>query len=96
MRPPVAPGDAGGNPDLSQPGSGIVGVAHGERPVWHVAIHGMCPRGGATAGASVVGVHLLATFSDGLQGMVVQLQVAPGANEMARTDEMRLLAVWCG
>ena len=50
----------------------------GERAAGHVAIDGKRLRGSATAQSA--GVHLLATFSASLQGVIGQLAVAPDGN----------------
>lgn len=52
----------------------------------HVAIDGKRLRGSATAEKS--GVHLLAAFSENLQGVIGQLRVAPGANEITAALEL--------
>jgi hypothetical protein len=52
----------------------------------HVAIDGKRLRGSATVEKS--GVHLLAAFSENLQGVIGQLRVAPGANEITAALEL--------
>ncbi len=52
----------------------------GGRVAGHIAIDGKRLRGSATA--QVSGVHLLAAFSDALGGVIGQLQLAPGSNEI--------------
>lgn len=56
------------------------GWVQGEAPSGHVAIDGKRLRGSATAHAP--GTHLLAAFSDRLQGVIGQLRVDPDANEI--------------
>jgi hypothetical protein len=58
----------------------------GEAPAGHVAIDGKRLRGSATALSP--GVHLLAAFSAGLQGVIGQLRVAPEANEITAALEL--------
>ena len=58
----------------------------GEAPPGHVAIDGKRLRGRATARST--GVHLLAAFSAGLQGVIGQLQLAPQANEITAAMEL--------
>ena len=56
------------------------GWVQGEAPSGHVAIDGKRLRGSATTHAP--GTHLLAAFSDRLQGVIGQLRVDPDANEI--------------
>jgi hypothetical protein len=60
---------------------------HGGAEPGHVAIDGKRLRGSATATSS--GIHLLAAFSTGLEGVIGQLRVAPDANEITAVLEMR-------
>jgi hypothetical protein len=59
----------------------------GEQPAGHVAIDGKRLRGSAVGQAP--GVHLLAAFSDKVQGVIGQLRVDPEANEI--TAALQLL-----
>ena len=52
----------------------------GGAPAGHVAIDGKRLRGSATAASP--GMHLLAAFSTGLEGVIGQLRVDPEANEI--------------
>jgi DDE_Tnp_1-associated/Transposase DDE domain len=54
--------------------------------VGHVAIDGKRLRGSATATSP--GIHLLAAFSTGLEGVIGQLRVDPDANEITAALEM--------
>lgn len=58
----------------------------GGAPASHVAIDGKCLRGSATATSP--GVHLLAAFSTGLEGVIGQLRVDPGRTEITAALEM--------
>lgn len=58
----------------------IDGRAPGHIAPGHIAIDGKRLRGSATAQAP--GVHLLAAFSEAMDGVVGQLRVEPGSNEI--------------
>ena len=58
----------------------------GAQPAGHVAIDGKRLRGSAKGQAP--GVHLLAAFSAGLQGVIGQLRVAPETNEITAALEL--------
>ena len=58
----------------------------GDAPAGHVAIDGKRLRGSATAASP--GMHLLAAFSTGLEGVIGQLRVDPAANEITAALEM--------
>jgi DDE family transposase len=58
----------------------------GDASAGHVAIDGKRLRGSATATAP--GIHLLAAFSTGLEGVIGQLRVDPDANEITAALEM--------
>jgi hypothetical protein len=58
----------------------------GNAPVGHVAIDGKRLRGSATAASP--GVHLLAAFSAGLEGVIGQLRVDPASNEIVAALEL--------
>lgn len=58
----------------------------GGTPAGHVAIDGKRLRGSATATSP--GVHLLAAFSTGLEGVIGQLRVDPETNEITAALEM--------
>jgi hypothetical protein len=58
----------------------------GGAPAGHVAIDGKRLRGSATATSP--GIHLLAAFSTGLEGVIGQLRVDPEANEITAALEM--------
>ena len=58
----------------------------GDASAGHVAIDGKRLRGSATAAAP--GIHLLAAFSTGLEGVIGQLRVDPDANEITAALEM--------
>ena len=58
----------------------------GGAPAGHVAIDGKRLRGSATATSP--GMHLLAAFSTGLEGVIGQLRVDPAANEITAALEM--------
>jgi hypothetical protein len=58
----------------------------GGAPAGHVAIDGKRLRGSATAIAP--GIHLLAAFSTGLEGVIGQLRVDPDVNEITAALEM--------
>lgn len=58
----------------------------GDAPAGHTAIDGKRLRGSATALSP--GVHLLAAFSTGLQGVIGQLRVDPATNEITAALEM--------
>lgn len=58
----------------------------GGMPAGHVAIDGKRLRGSATATSP--GVHLLAAFSTGLEGVIGQLRVDPETNEITAALEM--------
>jgi hypothetical protein len=58
----------------------------GNAPAGHVAIDGKRLRGSATATSP--GVHLLAAFSAGLEGVIGQLRVDPASNEIVAALEL--------
>lgn len=58
----------------------------GGAPAGHVAMDGKRLRGSATATSP--GMHLLAAFSSGLEGVIGQLRVDPEANEITAALEM--------
>lgn len=62
------------------------GWVRGEKEAGHVAIDGKRLRGSATAVQP--GVHLLAAFSERLQGVIGQLRVAPETNEITAALEL--------
>lgn len=64
------------------PGAWVRGVS----AAGHVAIDGKHARGSAAAGSP--GVHLLAAFSTDLEGVIGQLRVDPGTNEITAALEM--------
>ena len=72
--------------DVASLEAALGGWVMGGRAPGHIAIDGKRLRGSATA--SVPGVHLLAAFSDGLHGVIGQLRLEPGDNEITAALEL--------